>query len=68
MVSFTGSTLITYSFYDLLADKQTDKIIKKIETCSNNLNFEAALELQKELDYIKVVLAKQKAELHNYIK
>ena len=44
-----------------------DKIIKKIETFSNNLNFEAALELKKELDYIKVVLDKQKVELHDYI-
>ena len=44
-----------------------DKIIKKIEMFSNNLNFEAALELKKELDYIKVVLDKQKVELHDYI-
>ena len=44
-----------------------DKIIKKIEVFSNNLNFEAALELKKELDYIKVVLDKQKVELHDYI-
>ena len=44
-----------------------DKIIKKIETFSNNLNFETALELKKELDYIKVVLDKQKVELHDYI-
>ena len=28
-----------------------DKIIKKIEMFSNNLNFETALELKKELDY-----------------
>lgn len=34
---------------------------------SNNLNFETALELKKELDYIKVVLDKQKVELHDYI-
>lgn len=44
-----------------------DKIIKKIEMFSNNLNFETALELKKELDYIKVVLDKQKVELHDYI-
>jgi len=44
-----------------------DKVIKKIETFSNNLNFETALELKKELDYIKVVLDKQKVELHDYI-
>lgn len=44
-----------------------DKIIKKIEMFSNNLNFETALELKKELDYIKVVIDKQKVELHDYI-
>lgn len=44
-----------------------DKIIKKIEMFSNNLNFETALELKKELDYIKVVLDKQKVELHDYL-
>ena len=44
-----------------------DKIIKNIEMFSNNLNFETALELKKELDYIKVVLDKQKVELHDYI-
>lgn len=44
-----------------------DKITKKINVFSNNLNFEAALELKKELDYIKVVLDKQRVELHDYI-
>lgn len=44
-----------------------DKITKKINAFSNNLNFEAALELKKELDYIKVVLDKQRVELHDYI-
>ncbi len=44
-----------------------DKIMEKIETFSKMLNFEAALELKKELDYIKVVLDKQKVELHDYI-
>ena len=44
-----------------------DKILEKINTFSNMLNFEAALELKKELDYIKVVLDKQKVELHDYI-
>ena len=41
--------------------------MEKINTFSNMLNFEAALELKKELDYIKVVLDKQKVELHDYI-
>lgn len=44
-----------------------DKIMEKINTFSNNLNFEAALELKKELDYIKVVLDKQRVELHDYV-
>lgn len=44
-----------------------DKIMEKINTFSNMLNFEAALELKKELNYIKVVLDKQKVELHDYI-
>ncbi len=44
-----------------------DKIMEKIDIFSNMLNFEAALELKKELDYIKVVLDKQKVELHDYV-
>ena len=44
-----------------------DKITKKINIFSNNLNYEAALELKKELDYIKVILDKQRVELHDYI-
>lgn len=44
-----------------------DKIMDKIDIFSNMLNFEAALELKKELDYIKVVLDKQKVELHDYV-
>lgn len=44
-----------------------DKITSKINDFSMNLNFEAALELKKELDYIKIVLDKQKVELHDYI-
>ena len=44
-----------------------DKIMDKINIFSNNLNYEGALELKKELEYIKVVLDKQKVELHDYI-
>ena len=44
-----------------------DKIMDKINIFSNNLNFEGAIELKKELEYIKVVLDKQKVELHDYI-
>ena len=44
-----------------------DKIMEKIKIFSDNLNFEAALELKKELQYIEVILDKQKVELHDYI-
>ena len=44
-----------------------DKLVDKINMYSNNLNFENALELKKELDYIKIVLDKQKVELHDYV-
>ena len=44
-----------------------NKIIEKINTLSNNLNFEKAAELKKELDYINVVLDKQKVELHDFV-
>ena len=44
-----------------------DKIMEKINVLSNNLNFEKALELRNELNYIKVVLDKQKVELHDFI-
>ncbi len=44
-----------------------DKIMEKIINLSNNLNFEKALELRNELNYIKVVLDKQKVELHDFI-
>jgi excinuclease ABC subunit C len=44
-----------------------DKIMEKIKIFSDNLNFEAALELKKELEYINAVLDKQKVELHDYI-
>jgi len=44
-----------------------DKIMEKIEVLSKNLNFEKALELRNELNYIKVVLDKQKVELHDFV-
>lgn len=43
------------------------KILEKIELHSKELNFEMALELKKELDYISIILDKQKMELHDYI-
>jgi len=43
-----------------------DKIMEKIVMFSNNLNFEAALELKKELEYISVILDKQRVELNDF--
>ena len=44
-----------------------ERLLNKIKACSDSLNFEMALELKKELDYIEVVLAKQKVELHDLV-
>jgi excinuclease ABC subunit C len=44
-----------------------DKLNKMIEEQSEKLNFEVALELKNELDYIKVVMEKQKIDLHDYV-
>ena len=41
-----------------------DKLKEKIEDYSDNMNYEMALELKKELDYMTVVLEKQKVELN----
>ncbi len=45
----------------------TNKLLEKIEFYSNQLNFEKAKELKEELDYIKVVMEKQRVELHDNI-
>ena len=42
-----------------------DKIIEKMESYSQALNFELALKLKKELDYINIVLDKQKITLQD---
>jgi len=42
-----------------------DKILEKIDSYSKSLNFELALELKKELDYINIVLDKQKITLQD---
>ena len=44
-----------------------NKILNKINEYSENLNYEMALELKKELEYIDIVLSKQKVELHDFI-
>ena len=45
----------------------TDKIKKEIEKESESLHFEKALELKNLLDDIKVILVKQKIEVHDNI-
>ena len=49
------------------ADVLKNKILEKINLYSEQLNFEMALELKKELQYISIVLDKQKMELHDYV-
>ena len=44
-----------------------DKIMNKISKYSEDLNYELALELKKELEYIDIVLDKQKVELHDFV-
>ncbi len=44
-----------------------NKIQEKIKINSDNLNYEVALELKNELDYIKVVFERQKVELNDGI-
>ena len=41
-----------------------NKLNEKIEYYSENMNYEMALELKKELDYMTIVLEKQKVELN----
>ena len=43
------------------------RILKEIEHQSELMNYEAALELKNELDYINVVMEKQKVELHDFV-
>jgi len=45
----------------------TNRLEEKMREYSNNLNFEMALEMKKELDYIKIVMDKQKVELHDFV-
>ncbi len=44
-----------------------NKIIEKMNMYSKNLNFEMALELKNELNYINIILDKQKMELHDFV-
>ena len=44
-----------------------NKILEKINKLSEQLNYEAALELKQELHFIDVIMDKQKVELHDYV-
>lgn len=44
-----------------------EKINNKITFYSENLNYEMALELKKELEYLNIIMAKQKVELHDFV-
>lgn len=48
-------------------DVLKSKILDKINIYSENMNYEMALELKNELEYIDIVLSKQKVELHDFI-
>ena len=43
------------------------KILEKIEYHSNQLNYEIALELKNELDYMSMILSRQKVELNDLV-
>ena len=45
----------------------TERLEKKMQEYSEALNFEMALDMKKELEYIKIVLNKQKVELHDLV-
>ncbi len=44
-----------------------DKILEKIEKYASSLNYEMAKELKEELNYISIILDKQKVELHDFV-
>ena len=44
-----------------------NKLRERIEFYSSKLNYEKALELKKDMDYITVIIDKQKVELHDFI-
>ena len=45
----------------------TDKIKEKMNSYAESLNYEMAKELKEELNYINIVLTRQKVELHDFI-
>jgi len=44
-----------------------DKILEKINIYSETLNYEMAKELTEELNYINIILDRQKVELHDFV-
>ena len=44
-----------------------NKILDKINSYSEAMNYEMALDLKHELEYIDIVLSKQKVELHDFV-
>jgi len=44
-----------------------DKLIEKINIYSETLNYEMAKDLRDELNYINIILDKQKVELHDFV-
>lgn len=44
-----------------------DKIMDNINRYSEVMNYEMALELKKELEYIDIIMDKQKVELHDFV-
>ena len=44
-----------------------DKLMDKITKYSEVMNYEMALELKKELEYINIIMDKQKVELHDFV-
>ena len=44
-----------------------NKLMSLIEMHSNNMNYEVALELKQELDNVKIVMERQKVELHDLV-
>ncbi|MCH5166488.1 MAG: excinuclease ABC subunit UvrC [Erysipelotrichales bacterium] len=48
-------------------DILVSKLMEMIDKQSEMMNYEVALELKQELDYIKIIMEKQKVELHDYV-
>ena len=44
-----------------------DKLLEKINIYSESLNYEMAKELTEELNYINIILDRQKVELHDFV-